>query len=408
MSTTPRPAAPPSTAEVPAKKARIGSPVPNDGSKPAAAAVKPAAVPGAKPAPPANLKTTGLPPANLKTTGLIPDPPAPRAYSREVTDANDHLLLTKPDLWLNGILPFLGPGHFILVGGTCQQLRELYQTYVSKLDPEKDLPMVKERARGRYRRKLYERRRAGASDTFYGIVFSNLGCAKYWNRITKVGKDRMESYIVCEISARIGCLEVYRWAHQSGFPLCGMRAAAQNGHVEIVQYAHETGSLYLEDTCLQAAKHGHVKVLQYAHKNGCSWDEDTCNTAAMYGHMDCLQYAHKNGCPWSKHTCDLAAQGGHLEILKYAHDNGCPWDETTCSEAAHYGHMECLRYAHENGCPWDEATTCLALASGHMEILEWAKAKGCPWSEENCAQAVAFAQMLQENGFCNATRNSNS
>ena len=46
--------------------------------------------------------------------------------------------------------------------------------------------------------------------------------------------------------------------------------------------------------------------------------------AAEYGHLECLQYAHENGCPWDEWTCSEAAENGHLECLKYAHEFGCP------------------------------------------------------------------------------------
>ena len=108
--------------------------------------------------------------------------------------------------------------------------------------------------------------------------------------------------------------------------------------------------------CAQMALNGNVDLLEFLHEKGCPWDEDTCSEAAEYGHLECLKYAHENGCPWDQWTCRQAAENGHLECLKYAHENGCPWIRYTCSEAAKNGHLECLKYAHENGCPWDQWT----------------------------------------------------
>jgi hypothetical protein len=63
--------------------------------------------------------------------------------------------------------------------------------------------------------------------------------------------------------------------------------AAFNGHLDIVQWAHEN-----EDTCAEAARGGHLDVLQWARANGCPWDERICaNNAAEYGHVDILQWA---------------------------------------------------------------------------------------------------------------------
>ena len=65
--------------------------------------------------------------------------------------------------------------------------------------------------------------------------------------------------------------------------------------------------------------------------------------------MHVLQWAHENGCPWNEDTCWCAAQGGHLHVLQWARANGCPWDERTCKEAAWKGHLNVLQWACENG-----------------------------------------------------------
>ena len=36
--------------------------------------------------------------------------------------------------------------------------------------------------------------------------------------------------------------------------------------------------------------------------------------AAQNGHLEVLQWAHANGCPWDKWACSYAAQNGHLEV----------------------------------------------------------------------------------------------
>ena len=79
-----------------------------------------------------------------------------------------------------------------------------------------------------------------------------------------------------------------------------------------------------------------------------------CSKMAEKGNLELLQFLHENGCPWDEETCTRAAQYGHLECLKYAHENGCPWHEDTCAYATSRGHLDCLQYAHENGCPWNK------------------------------------------------------
>ncbi len=54
---------------------------------------------------------------------------------------------------------------------------------------------------------------------------------------------------------------------------------------------------------------------------GCPWDTQTCANAADEGHLEVLQWARSQGCPWNDWTCADAAraEGGHLEMLQ------CPY-----------------------------------------------------------------------------------
>jgi hypothetical protein len=49
--------------------------------------------------------------------------------------------------------------------------------------------------------------------------------------------------------------------------------------------------------------------------------------AALNGHLGVLQWAHEHGCPWDESTCANAAEHCHLHVLKWARENGCPWNE---------------------------------------------------------------------------------
>ncbi|CAN0085924.1 unnamed protein product, partial [Ectocarpus sp. 12 AP-2014] len=43
----------------------------------------------------------------------------------------------------------------------------------------------------------------------------------------------------------------------------------------------------------------------------------TCNLAANNEHLEVLQWARSNGCPWNSLTCTKAVEGGHLEVLRW-------------------------------------------------------------------------------------------
>ena len=52
-----------------------------------------------------------------------------------------------------------------------------------------------------------------------------------------------------------------------------------------------------------------------------------------------LQWSHENGCPWNEDTCTNVAEGGYLEVLQWARANGCLWDDCTCAFAAAGGYL---------------------------------------------------------------------
>jgi hypothetical protein len=102
------------------------------------------------------------------------------------------------------------------------------------------------------------------------------------------------------------------------------------------------------------------------------WDWLTCSAAAMNGHLSCLQYAHNHGCKWDFETCAKAAENGHLECLQYAHENGCEWNGLTPSDAAENGHLDCLIYA------WRWLTTSTRCQVGAALLQRMSTALSAP------------------------------
>ena len=59
-------------------------------------------------------------------------------------------------------------------------------------------------------------------------------------------------------------------------------------------------------------------MLKWLHARGCPWDETTCSAAAEAGHLEVLQWACKNGCPWDKQACTEAGDlYGHGHIINW-------------------------------------------------------------------------------------------
>ena len=184
-----------------------------------------------------------------------------------------------------------------------------------------------------------------------------------------------------------------------------------------------------------AARYGYIKSLQVLHENDFPWDANTCKAAAENGHLDCLQYAHcpRNeygfyygpSCDWSMYACDAAAENGHLECLKYLYnpidvwgnfvEPRCDWSWLTCRAAARGGHLDCLKYLRyptdARGvlvgprCPWNEYTSLAAAENGHLDCLKYAHENGCMCDWRICAVAESndhldCLQYAIDNKFC--------
>jgi hypothetical protein len=112
----------------------------------------------------------------------------------------------------------------------------------------------------------------------------------------------------------------------------------------------------LNGLCIWAAENGRLDVLQWARANGCPWNEWACACAAENGHLHVLEWLREHRCPWDRWTCGYAARGGHLNILQWARKHGCPWDSWTCEFSARGGHLHILQWVLENKCPFDPHT----------------------------------------------------
>lgn len=131
--------------------------------------------------------------------------------------------------------------------------------------------------------------------------------------------------------------------------------ASKLGKWDIVRLLSDAKCPWDWHVAFNAAEQGNLEMLKYSAKTNKKYGTYTHLTplyaAAKNGHLDCLEYAHHSGCEWGEDVAMIAAQNGHLACLQYAHEHGCPWDSQTRSVAYHNNQRECLRYAKMNGCP---------------------------------------------------------
>lgn len=178
--------------------------------------------------------------------------------------------------------------------------------------------------------------------------------------------------------------------------------AAQNGHINCMEYAHKHGLQWPSDVCELAAFQGHLACLAYAHENGGFWDRDTVASAAQNGHIACLGYALEQGCPHDEKASNMACLNGHLACLQLLRLYHSPWDATTSVNAAVCAEADCLRYLHQHGCPWDVRVTTLSAKHGRIHSLRYALESGCPYTEHlmvyaafNCLECLQYLVSIQ-------------
>ena len=215
-------------------------------------------------------------------------------------------------------------------------------------------------------------------------------------------------------------------------------AAAINGHLDCLKYAHKYGrTTDIEFTCHNAAYYGHYECLKYAYENGFTWnklytlnllgtdnknyiirkllnekyleiEEEIINEASVNNNFKVIKllnricpdaltfskYIIKNNYSWDASLTKLIVSVGNLNALKIYRKYKCPWiGEQICSESAFNGHLDCLKYAHENGCKWDENTCINAAKNGHLECLKYAHENGCLWNEGICYYAANYGHL---------------
>lgn len=170
-----------------------------------------------------------------------------------------------------------------------------------------------------------------------------------------------------------------------------LRAAAQYGHLDVVQYALDNGCPGRDDLML-AAVHN-CSTLEYLLSRDFPLLPQAYVSAATSSHpLRSVKLLRAKGCPWDVQACNAFAARKLLDCLKFAHENGAPWDATTTAAAARLylpntvasreerDALDCLRFLHESGCPWDNRTCLAATDTANCSCLEYAREHGCPWN----------------------------
>ncbi|CAB9530928.1 expressed unknown protein [Seminavis robusta] len=121
-----------------------------------------------------------------------------------------HSLWSQQDIWVQGVLPFLGTGQYAFVGAVNKQLNLYYKLYCSAVLEQSPL-YVRDARFG-------PRRRATCTVTYFCAAFYNVSCAHYWKSDGSNYKHPKHDFVSDQI-AKLGNLAVLQWAFEEGFPM---------------------------------------------------------------------------------------------------------------------------------------------------------------------------------------------
>ena len=157
---------------------------------------------------------------------------------------------------------------------------------------------------------------------------------------------------------------------------------AETNKLQLLKWAREEKKCEWDyKTVKAAAEEGNLEIVKYCVANECPVDEDACESAARNGHLECLKYLREEvKAPWDWRTASWAAQNGHLHILEYLVERKYDkYDEIACFWAAEYGHLDCLKYLRETAkAPWDSYAVRVAYENEHPECLQYLLDNTCP------------------------------
>ncbi|XP_076070272.1 uncharacterized protein LOC143041969 [Mytilus galloprovincialis] len=177
--------------------------------------------------------------------------------------------------------------------------------------------------------------------------------------------------------------------------------AAQAGHLQIVRYLAEQGSIletrdkYGWTPLSLAAVRGHLEIVCYLVKEGVNLEtkDQRGMTPTMYaaerGHLEIVKFMNAQGSDLQVKSqvgmtpLQFAAERGHLEIVQFLKEKGCDLETrsqrgmTALMYAAERGNLEIVKYLSSHGSHleardtwWGETPLIFAAEGGHLEIVK--------------------------------------
>jgi hypothetical protein len=209
----------------------------------------------------------------------------------------------------------------------------------------------------------------------------------------------------CNAAAANGFLDCLSYAFSRSCPFSnsGFNCAARNGHYLCVEFmlAQNASDWRWKRTeskvCDYAAMGGHVRILQLLREYQLPWGMETTQSAAQNGHLECLQWLLQQGCRYEYVYCfQDAACNGHVDVVRWIMTQWTPqwghFHDELLEDLASSGDvaLPVLKFAQECGADVRNGAlvTCAAHA-GSLNGIKWLLEQGALLDHDEIPEAAA-------------------
>ncbi|EFA78962.1 hypothetical protein PPL_08430 [Heterostelium album PN500] len=190
-------------------------------------------------------------------------------------------------------------------------------------------------------------------------------------------------------------------------PPMAMNFAASKGNLEAVKILHEKLDHSFEFELLDmVASGGHFEVFKYIHSKGANCTESSMDYFCKFGNIEPLEWLAKNrteGC--SDFGYYMAAMYGHLAPIIWIHKNyNLPCHPDAVAAAAKTGNLELVRYlVEELKAPVDLMAIINAGTRGHLPIVQFLIPHSTQESMERALESATINRHLPVIEFLSST-----
>ncbi|OQR81301.1 hypothetical protein THRCLA_11847, partial [Thraustotheca clavata] len=187
-----------------------------------------------------------------------------------------------------------------------------------------------------------------------------------------------------------------------------MDGAAENGHLDILQFLYDEGFKCSPEAAVGAALQGHMEILYFLQSHNIV----ECNSLALLGatrngHLDAVHFLYeKCAAPVDPGLLNVAITNGHLDLVCYLVANRKAMKLTispeAIDEACGKGFLDMIKFLHWNTSPNEMTCTTRAMdqaaAHGHLQVVKFLdkyRKEGCTALAMDQAATGGYLDIIQ-------------